>query len=157
VRFEVPTGLWLWRFLNSTIMWDLTPCSPVELHLSFGVTYTSKACLPTAACCLLDGLTLLPRRRRQYVSPTRRWTSTGLHSATSQMIVPFIVTAVRTSNKDFCCWDVTPCSLVDRYQCSEGISSCILRLAENGSNRFLQHVSICLPNYTSSHDSSLNL
>jgi hypothetical protein len=48
--------------------------------------------------CYLARLILRPWRRRRYVPPTRRLIFSWLHGVVSQKIVPFITTAVRTSN-----------------------------------------------------------
>jgi hypothetical protein len=51
-----------------------------------------------AACLLLAWFTLWSLRWRQYVSPNYLWTSHLLHGITSQKIVLFMITPVRTSN-----------------------------------------------------------
>jgi hypothetical protein len=59
--------------LKSTVLWDVTPCSPVEVHQCF------RALL---AAFLWPALQLW--RRWQHGSVKRWWTSTGLLGVTSQ-------------------------------------------------------------------------
>jgi hypothetical protein len=51
-----------------------------------------------AACLLLAWFALWSLRWRQCVSPNYLWISNLLHGITSQKIVPFMITTIRTSN-----------------------------------------------------------
>jgi hypothetical protein len=100
--------------LNSTIFWDITPCSPLNFNLRFGETYrlhlqgrrisqVINQQNQNPACHLLSlwflaRLSLRPWRWRRYVSPKRRLTLNGLHDVISQKIALFITTAVRIPN-----------------------------------------------------------
>jgi hypothetical protein len=93
--------------IKSTIFWDITPCSPLNVNRRFGGTYrlhlqgrriSRERNQRERRCQEPSRLILLPWRRRQYVTPKHRLIFNGLHGVISQKIVLFITTAVRTSN-----------------------------------------------------------
>jgi hypothetical protein len=106
---------WLLSISKSTIFWNVTLCSPLNVNRRFGRTYRlhlqgqdnklrKKLAWkhPLLAICFHAGffLSLLfwPWKWRRYVPPKRRLTFKGLHSVISQNMVLFITTAMRTSN-----------------------------------------------------------
>jgi hypothetical protein len=77
--------------MKMAVVWVVAPCSLVEVHRRFRGT-----------CCL--HYHSLPWWWRQQVLLKRRWTSTGLHGATTQKTaikVIFILAAVRTWNPTY--------------------------------------------------------
>jgi hypothetical protein len=77
---------------ESTIFWDITPCSPLRVNRLFGVT-----------CHLLSRwflaqLIYRPWRWKLYVLPKRRFTFNGLHGIISQKMLLFITITAGTSN-----------------------------------------------------------
>jgi hypothetical protein len=72
---------------KSTIFWDITPCSPLRVNRRFGETWDMF--LPEDGSLLCNS-SLPP--------PERRLALNGPHGATSQKMVVFITTAVRTAN-----------------------------------------------------------
>jgi hypothetical protein len=99
-------------YLKRTIFWDMTPCSLLKVNRRFGGTYRlhlqgrrirrasnqRESRRQAEQGWFLARLILRPWRWRQYVTPKRRLTFTGLHGVISQKIVLFITTALRTSN-----------------------------------------------------------
>jgi hypothetical protein len=74
-------------YFKSSMFWNVTPCSPVEVQVAslplLPTYFTYSSALKTEAICSIKMLTN---------------TSTGLNSITSQNTILLIVTAVRTSN-----------------------------------------------------------
>jgi hypothetical protein len=103
---EWNTGL----FLNSTVFWDITPCSPLKVSRSFGGTYHLNLQGGSARHLLsrlfLSWFFLRPWRWRRYIPPKRRLTFIGLHDVISQKMVLFTTTAVRTSDPAGLLWCV---------------------------------------------------
>jgi hypothetical protein len=98
IRFEVLTGV----IMKGIIFWDMTPCSYLSVNRRFGEKHRlhlqgrkNKYSKPPD---FLLNLFLRPRRLRRYVPPKRRLTLNGLHGVISQKIIPFITTALRSSN-----------------------------------------------------------
>jgi hypothetical protein len=99
--------------MKSTIFFDVIACIPAEIHWHFSgilcfqlpgqrASQANQATSKEASCklrWLLACLTLWPSRCRQPVPMKPQWTSTGLHTITSQKITIFKVTAVRTSKE----------------------------------------------------------
>jgi hypothetical protein len=92
--------------IKSIIFWDVTPCSLLRcnqrfegtyrLHLQGRRKYFSKNHLLT--CWFLLKFFLRPWRWRRYVPPKRRLHLNRLHGVTSEKMILFITTAVKTSN-----------------------------------------------------------
>jgi hypothetical protein len=92
VGFEVLTAV----VMKSTIFWDITLFSPLEVNLRFGRTPPSSGSKnkPSSTCHLLSRwflarIIVRPWRRRRYVPPKRRLTPNGLHGIISQKIILF--------------------------------------------------------------------
>jgi hypothetical protein len=81
---------------KSTIFWDITPCSPLEVNRLFGGTY--RLHLQGRRISRARNQSKIRWQGRRYIPPKRRFTFNGLHGVISQKIVLFITTAVRTSN-----------------------------------------------------------
>jgi hypothetical protein len=116
-------------FLKIDIFWDMTPCNLFKFNRRFGGTYS-----PYFQGRRISGARNQRESRWQilisspeyshtlkigrYVSPKRLLISCGLHGVTSQKIVLFMATAVRTSNSTTICyrpkvsWRETPSLLV---------------------------------------------
>jgi hypothetical protein len=77
--------------MKSTIVWDITPCSPLSVNGRFGGTYCLHLQLAT---CFHPGsllrLFFRPWRWRRYVALKSRLTLNGLHGVISQKTVLFI-------------------------------------------------------------------
>jgi hypothetical protein len=109
VGFDVLTAV----VMKSTIFWNITPYSPLSvkrrfwgtyrLHLQRRKTKLSKKLawkeMESFHAGFLLSLFFQPWRWRRNVPPKRRLTLNGLHGVTSQKMVLFITTAVRTSKK----------------------------------------------------------
>jgi hypothetical protein len=86
VRFEILTAM----VMNSSIFWDITPCSPLKVNRRFrGISSESKNRpnrKPASSTCYLlqDWLIFRPRKWKRYVSPKRRLTFNGLYGIISQ-------------------------------------------------------------------------
>jgi hypothetical protein len=81
--------VWTWVY-QSNIFWDVTPCSPAKVHRRFEGT----SCLRHQVWSELKAR----NREEAYVPSECRWTSTRRHGVTSQKIILFMATFVRTSN-----------------------------------------------------------
>jgi hypothetical protein len=89
--------------IKSTILWDITPCSPLSVNLRFGGTYRfhfqgkkiiwtrnqRESMLQACHAGFLLSLFFRPWRWRRYIPPKRRLTLNGLHGAISQRMVLF--------------------------------------------------------------------
>jgi hypothetical protein len=75
------------RSVYNAILWDVTPCSSIEIHRRFEGTY----------CFHFSAKKMSPALLVSHVPLKLQWTSTGLHGVTSQEIVVFIVTVAITS------------------------------------------------------------
>jgi hypothetical protein len=109
--------IWYWR-VSWTIVWPFQfwfgqiPCIEQEFTWrvsSSGMWSHVVCCVATdvseehiachlLACWFLQKLFLLPWRWRRYVPPKRRLQLNRLHGVTSQKMILFITTAVKTSN-----------------------------------------------------------
>jgi hypothetical protein len=97
-----------WTFMTkiykykSTIFWDITPCSPLKVNRR-SQKHVDSIFRVCSACHLLlcwvsARLILRSLRWRRCVPSKRLLIFNGLHGVIFQKIVPFITTAVRTSN-----------------------------------------------------------
>jgi hypothetical protein len=87
--------------MKSIIFWDVTPCSLLSCNRRFGGTYRLQNACHLLTCWFLLKLFLRPWRRRWYVPPKRQLQLNRLHGVTSQKVILFITTAVKTSNLTF--------------------------------------------------------
>jgi hypothetical protein len=86
--------------LKSTVLWDVTSCSPLKVNRRFGRIYRlhlqgriSRArtqrerffCLPPAFTLVSGSAYYSTLKMRRYVSPKRRLTFNGLHDVISRM------------------------------------------------------------------------
>jgi hypothetical protein len=78
--FEVLTGV----VMKSTILWDITQCSPLSVNRCFGGTY----------CLHLQARKISSSRWRLYVLPKRGLTLNGIYGVTSQKMVLFTMVLV---------------------------------------------------------------
>jgi hypothetical protein len=98
-RFEVLKSL----VMQSTIFWDIKPCSPLKVKRRFGRTYRlhpqvviiSRERYKSSVCHLLSRwflarVILRPWSCMRYVPPKRRLTFKGIHGVISQKILVFI-------------------------------------------------------------------
>jgi hypothetical protein len=112
--------------MKSNIIWNVTPCSLIEIHWCFRRTcclqfhsrrvsqannHISKKQVESTAiaiCFLLvwlfASLIPWPWRWRQYVPLKHRWTLTGIHSVMSHKIVLFMSILLCYDNFHFECW-----------------------------------------------------
>jgi hypothetical protein len=94
--------IWIYirgRNLTSTIFWDETLCSLVEVRQRFEGMYCLQqqaSYMKFHATMLLVACPLTLLIRGQYVPLKHWWTSTMLEGITSQTIVLFIITAMRS-------------------------------------------------------------
>jgi hypothetical protein len=89
--------------LKSIIFWDVTPCSVLRCSRCFGGTYRLhlqgwRKFFSKKQHWFLLKFFLQPCRWRRYVPPKRRLHLNTLHGVTSQKMILFITTAVKTSN-----------------------------------------------------------
>jgi hypothetical protein len=87
---------------------------------------TSEYCLKMTVFWVVAPLVEVYRRSsswwwRQQAPLKRRWTSTRLHSATTQKTAIFIIAAVRTSSLTACCLftSMAPILIFGTYKCSD--------------------------------------
>jgi hypothetical protein len=85
IHWSFWSKFWMNLKIKSTIIWDITPCSPLKVNQRFGGTYRIH-------------LQVRTKRWRRYFPPKPRLTFNGPHGVISQKIALFITTAVRTSN-----------------------------------------------------------
>jgi hypothetical protein len=87
--------------MKSTILSDITTCSPLSVNRRFGGTYHLHL-QGLLATWLLAGFllnfVLRPLRWWLYGPPKRRLTLNGLHGVISHKMVLFITTSVKTLN-----------------------------------------------------------
>jgi hypothetical protein len=117
VGFEVLTEV----VMKSTIFWDITPCSPLNINRRFGGTYCLQ---PLLATCFHAGFLLSlffsAWRWRRYVPPKLRLTLNGLHGVIFQKLVFFNLVMVLgnnasgkgTPNELNCCVIRTECTII---------------------------------------------
>jgi hypothetical protein len=86
--------------LKSIIFWDMTSCSPVSVNRRFGGTYRLHFRVEEISSPRnqVEELISSGWRWRLYVPPKPLLTFNGLHAVISQKMIPFITTAVKTSN-----------------------------------------------------------
>jgi hypothetical protein len=81
--------------MKSIIFWDVTPCSLLSCNRCFGGTYRLHLQVEENISWYYF---LRPWRWRRYVPPKRLLQLNRLHGVTSQKMILFITTAVKTSN-----------------------------------------------------------
>jgi hypothetical protein len=87
--------------LKSTIFWDITTCSLLNVNRRFGETYRlhlQGRWISMLLWWFLARLIRRPWRWRRYFSPKHRLRFNGLHGVIPQNILLFITTSLRTSN-----------------------------------------------------------
>jgi hypothetical protein len=92
--------------LRNSILWDITPCSPLQVNRRFGRKFRLNFSEPCSArhalhACFLLCVFFQPWRWRWHVPPKRRFTFNGLQGVISQKLELFITTDVRTSNPKY--------------------------------------------------------
>jgi hypothetical protein len=97
-------------YLNTSIFWDITPCSPLKVNRRFVGTCRKQISGCHLISRFLSQLILLPWRWRRHIPPKLRLTFTVLHGIISQRIEHFITTGVKTYTvilfADDCRWIV---------------------------------------------------
>jgi hypothetical protein len=93
--------------MKNSVFWVVMPCSPLKVNQCFGGTcrlplHGRRICQTRKQLEGVSGhvglLIFWPWKWRRHVPPKRGFTFNGLHGVTSQKMVSFITTGVRTSN-----------------------------------------------------------
>jgi hypothetical protein len=87
-------------FIMSSIFWDITPRSLLEVNRRFGgmLPHRASSACHLLSCWFLAWLILQSCRQRQYVPPKCLLTFIRLHGVVSPKTELFITTVVRTVN-----------------------------------------------------------